>query len=423
MTSIVGSHRQHNADATTKEGLDSMTDSEGAPKKSRGRRGEGSIHWDERKKCYVGSISLGYDAIGRRRRPKVYGATKTEVRSGMRKLRNEAEAGAKTSARYTVADAVNDWLEAPNKRRSADTVEQYRSLAKVHLLNSIGRLKLRDLEADDIDEWLADRAERLATSVVNRLLWMLRAAIKHALRRGKVIRNVADVVEAPEGQQGRPSKALNLAQARALLAAAREYALHAYIVVSLTTGIRTEEARALRWEHVDLEGDPGAAPPVPPFIAVWRSDRVGGETKTRKSKRTLALPALAVNALKQRKAEQERERAAAGSQWVENGLVFCTGLGKQYSRFHAYKLFTPIVKRAGLENWTPRELRHSFVSLMSADGVQVEDIARLVGHSTTLTTETYYRRELRPVITEGADRMDIILGTETTPSETDSDAT
>ena len=46
--------------------------------------------------------------------------------------------------------------------------------------------------------------------------------------------------------------------------------MHAYIVLSLLTGIRTEEARALRWVHVELDGDPAARPPVPPHVAVWR---------------------------------------------------------------------------------------------------------------------------------------------------------
>jgi integrase len=70
--------------------------------------------------------------------------------------------------------------------------------------------------------------------------------------------------------------------------------MHAYIVLSLLTGVRTEEARALRWAHVDLDGDPHARPAVPPHIAVWRSVRMHGETKTERSCRTLAVPRLAV---------------------------------------------------------------------------------------------------------------------------------
>jgi len=65
-------------------------------------------------------------------------------------------------------------------------------------------------------------------------------------------------------------------------------------MLSLCTGVRTEEARALRWEHVDF-GDPGSRPPS---VVVWRSVRARGDTKTRKSRRTLGLPQLAVTALR-----------------------------------------------------------------------------------------------------------------------------
>ena len=43
---------------------------------------------------------------------------------------------------------------------------------------------------------------------------------------------------------------------------------------------------------------------------------------------------------------------------------------------------------------------------MSHRGVSIEEIARLVGHASTRTTEIVYRRELRPVITTGAEIMD-----------------
>lgn len=68
--------------------------------------------------------------------------------------------------------------------------------------------------------------------------------------------------------------------------------------------------------------------------------------------------------------------------------------------------FRQITKTAGLrEDWVPRELRHTFVSIMSAGGVPVEEIARVAGHKQTSTTELVYRRELRPVITTDAEVM------------------
>jgi integrase len=72
-----------------------------------------------------------------------------------------------------------------------------------------------------------------------------------------------------------------------------------------------------------------------------------------------------------------------------------------------------ITNAAGLgEQWTPRELRHSFVSILSASGVPLEDISLLVGHVSTNVTETVYRHEIRPALTKGAVAMDKIFGRE-----------
>src|SRR5258708_8039040 len=60
----------------------------------------------------------------------------------------------------------------------------------------------------------------------------------------------------------------------------------------------------------------------------------------------------------------------------------------------------------GGEDWTPRDLRHTFVSPMSDDGMAIEKISRLVGNASSHVTETVYRQELRPVLQEGAEVMD-----------------
>ena len=102
--------------------------------------------------------------------------------------------------------------------------------------------------------------------------------------------------------------------------------MHAYITLCLATGIRTEEARALRWEHVEF-GDPDARPPVSASAAVWRSVRAHGDTKTERSRRTLGLPEMAIDALRAHKKRQAGERLAAGAQWSDQDLVFCTRTG------------------------------------------------------------------------------------------------
>ena len=62
------------------------------------------------------------------------------------------------------------------------------------------------------------------------------------------------------------------------------------------------------------------------------------------------------------------------------------------------------------KDWTPRELRHSFVSLLSDAGVPVEMISQLVGHRGTSVTEIVYRHQIRPVIQTGATVMDELFG-------------
>ncbi len=215
---------------------------------------------------------------------------------------------------------------------------------------------------------------------------------------------------APKGLEGRPSRSLTLVQAQALIKAAEESRLHAYIVLCLLTGCRTEEARALRWDHVDLDGNPDAAPPVPPHVAVWRSVRSHGDVKTQKSRRTLRMPAAVVDALKAHKVKQAEDRLRAGAHWQDHSLVFPSAVGTPLDASHVRRAFRKICVTAGIgENWSPRELRHTFVSIMSEQGVPVEEIARLVGHSVTATTESIYRRELRPVISTGAEVMDTIF--------------
>ena len=196
---------------------------------------------------------------------------------------------------------------------------------------------------------------------------------------------------------------MTLAQANALVTAARVAGprINAYVMLSLCTGVRTEEARALRWQHVDF-GDPGGQPPRPASVAVWRSVRAKGDTKTRKSRRTLGLPQLAVTAL-----QVLYEETGLG----EGGLVFCTATGQALDAANVRRSFRAVCTAAGIgPDWTPRELRHTFVSLMSDSDVAVEEIARLVGHASSKVTESVYRHQLRPVMTTGAEKMDALLG-------------
>ncbi len=99
------------------------------------------------------------------------------------------------------------------------------------------------------------------------------------------------------------------------------------------------------------------------------------------------------------------------------GLVFCTANGEELDKDTVLRGFRKVLAGTSLDpaQWAPRELRHSFVSLLDDANVPVERISRLVGHADTATTETVYRFQIRPVIQDGATAMDEIFPDEDDP--------
>ena len=294
---------------------------------TRRRRGEDGISFEHRGPCrdphrhrhcpglWRGELTLGYTADGKRQRRKVSGQTKAAVVDKLRDLHTQLDKGITPKAgyvHYTVRQAAEDWLAHGLDGRSAKTITKNQNVLEP-ILKVIGARKLRELTAADVRQALAQMAAGYSSAAVTMGHLALKRAIRHAEANDLVSRNVAALADTPKGQEG-PSKSLTLEQAVAVITAARTLPvielrpglkdvrrpaelMHAYIVLSLLCGIRTEEARALRWAHVDPDGDPAARPPVPPHVAVWRSVRTHGETKTERSRRTLGLPVAAVEAL------------------------------------------------------------------------------------------------------------------------------
>jgi site-specific recombinase XerD len=433
--------------------------------KKRRDRGDHGISWDKTNKCYVGTLSLGNDSTGKRIRRTVTGKNKTEAKDKLDKLKDEIKAGIRTPATYTVKQCVQDWIES--LKLDPGTIASYRGQAQKWIYPKLGARKLKDLKAAEVERFLNDLGKLLG----KRSLMMIKSTLRRSIRRAQVNdlirRNVAELTDLPEGQPGRPSRAMTQQQAALVLATATgtttlyttvvkigKYAqaathaatdtgalacgtkprreatqvgtdlaattcrscrpqigldgdgpdllrLEALFVLSLTLGMRPGELRGLRWDHLDL--DKG-------IIHVWRSARRGGDVKTPKSRRSLILPNRAINALRAHRKRQAAERLTVGEGWQDNNLVFCHPDGHQYTRDALNWRFAKMTRRAGLGHWHAHEARHTAVSIMSKNGVPIQDISDTMGHKSTHVTETVYRHVIVPAIQGGASVMDDVFG-------------
>jgi integrase len=145
-----------------------------------------------------------------------------------------------------------------------------------------------------------------------------------------------------------------------------------YVILSLLTGARTEELRELRWDHVVAhDKESGRWRPITEVswdhkkfaIHVWRSVRATGDTKTRKSRRTIALPRRCVAALRAWQPIQVERMPEAIRIIIV--LVFTSDTGESFNKDTVLRAFRLIIATAGItgKRWTPRELRHTFVSV------------------------------------------------------------
>jgi Phage integrase, N-terminal SAM-like domain len=166
-------------------------------------RGDGSLYWDASRQRWIASVTVGYTPAGKRIVRKASDRSKTRALAKLKEKVRDYEDGLTIAPTgYTVAAAVQYWLEHGLNRRSERTVKMNNWYAKKHVLPAIGARKLRDLCVEDVDGWLASKSGTLSTRSLKIVHSILNRSVKNAMRRDKVKRNVVDLCEIPEGRAG-----------------------------------------------------------------------------------------------------------------------------------------------------------------------------------------------------------------------------
>ena len=374
-------------------------------KRRRGNR-EGSIYRDKDGR-WRGSVHVGYSG-GRRRRKLVSGRTRAEVARKLAAALRAAETGiAATPERLTVGRWLHHWLEnvaTPNTRPK--TLRTYSDIVKHHLEPELGKRPLVKLSPQDVRIFMKRKSEQgLSAKTVKHLRDTLRAALNVAFRDSLIVRNVASMVQPPRSEE-REMTAFNLDQARRFLDAVLGHRLEALFSVALYLGLRQGEILGLRWVDVDLDARR--------LTVRYQLQRIDGkltlvEPKTARSRRTIALPQVAVSALLKHRARQEQEKRFAGSRWVETGMVFTTGIGTFLDQRNLLRSFYRILDTVDVPRIPFHSLRHSAATVLLAKGVHPRVVMDLLGHSSIAVTLDTYSHVLPEIQREAADQMDAVF--------------
>ena len=355
--------------------------------------------------------------------------------SVMGKSRNEAVAKAneemarwergldRNAGKNTLAEFLKEFL-AYYKRDGGvapSTYQDYRYHIESHIVPVLGNVTLKDLDPRKVDQFTRALNEKgLAARTSQYSFSVLRRALQFAVDWKYIPANPASsrMRAAKRRQVYELSKIRFLApeEARAFLKAVRGDRYEALYVLALTTGMRQGEMLGLQWPDLDLD-----AGKVTIFRSLHRTKRRRDKDdpapwfelrhpKTPGSRRTLDIPPVTVEALREHQVKQRQQRLLADSSWKEQKLIFTTRLGTPVDTTNVLHRFQLILEHAGIAKMRFYDLRHTHASLLIAEGVHPKKIAERLGHASIKLTMDLYGHLFEGSDQESADRMQRLFG-------------
>lgn len=176
------------------------------------------------------------------------------------------------------------------------------------------------------------------------------------------------------------------------------------VMIALFTGMRRGEIMGLEWKDIKFKKR---------TINICRTSQYlpgkgvfTKEPKTELSKRAITIPETIVLLLKDYKQHQTNERHRLGNIWKPSDRLFTTWDGEPMNPDTITDWFAKFIKKHNLPYVTFHGLRHTNVSLLIADGVDVRTIASRVGHANPTTTLNLYSHMLRKSDQIAADSLE-----------------
>lgn len=319
-----------------------------------------------------------------------YGTTRKEAQQKLDRAKQQAANGMHmASDQITVGGFLEFWLRevvAPHVRPA--TLKLYTHRTNHYLIPYLGKIKVQRLTPQTIVTFQnamlkAGKSPRTTRDVKN----VLSMALKQAMIWGIVSRNVASLVTSPPIEASEPVIPAS-ADVHCLLSAAETTTESVIVALGALMGMRSAEARALRWTDVDFEAK---TINIQLQIALVRQGAPQFvPLKTKGSRRTLPIPDPVLALLHRHKAAQLRSRMEHASIWQDYDLVLCTDEGTTISSGMLLHRFHALCKRAGRPEYRYHSLRHACASMLADMGVPIKTAMDVLGHVDPTMTERVY---------------------------------
>jgi integrase len=318
-------------------------------------------------------------------------------------------------SKVTVAEYPQRWLADHAKHRvSAKTFERYTEIVDKHLVPAIGALQLSKLEPTHIEQYYGralstgrrDGHGGLSAQTVKHHHRILSEALRQAVRKRLLHINPCQLIDPPRPAH-REMKIIDPAQMAKLLGSVANSPLLIPVLLAVTTGMRRGEILAVRWRDVRLDD---LVLSVTQTLEQTATGVAFKEPKTERSRRTIALPSLAADALRRHKAKQAEQRLKLGSIYADHDLICCRDDGKPLDPHGLTNAFRKASRRLGL-NIRFHDLRHSHISHLLAAGVHPKVASERAGHASISTTLDIYSHVIPSMHENAAKRIDVALRT------------
>ena len=311
----------------------------------------------------------------RRQKSQTVKGTKRDAQRILREILLSLEQGSYVKPnKVTLGDWLRQWLKDYASMNTTDrTQESYSYIVERHLIPSLGKVMLADLQPQHIQSYYAEKLSEgradgkgglSARSVVYHHR-ILSKALDYAVKMGMVVRNVANVVQPPRMKRV-TMRTLSPEEVTRFMEEAQETDYYVYFATLLYTGLRRGELLALRWRNLDLAK--ATLTVVETAYKLGNGDYIIKEPKTAQSRRSVILSPALVELFKAYWIDQELLRIQLGVSLDADDFVFIRPDGSPINPNAVTLAFRRIIKKAGLRSLRIHDLRHTHATLMLKGG-------------------------------------------------------